>query len=123
MLADIQPSDGLFINCENNFISSEFVTTITAGISKRNKTYVMENAINTTGTNARTITTQYGKKGWSAMLDSDRDSLTCVQNSETYRIRKLTPRECFRLMGVSETEIDTIQAANLSDTPIFPCRE
>lgn len=26
-----------------------------------------------------------------------------------YRIRKLTPRECFRLMGVSESDIDKIQ--------------
>lgn len=31
-----------------------------------------------------------------------------------YRIRKLTPRECFRLMGVSEKNIDTIQAAGIS---------
>lgn len=92
--------------------------TITSGYNKRNLQFIMEKEtpINTTSDNARTITTQYGKKGWSAMLDSDRDSLTCVQNSETYRIRKLTPRECFRLMGVSESEIDTIQAANLSDT-------
>lgn len=27
-----------------------------------------------------------------------------------YRIRKLTPRECFRLMGVSDADIDKIQA-------------
>lgn len=32
------------------------------------------------------------------------------------RIRKFTPRECFRLMGVSETDIDKIQAAGISDT-------
>lgn len=30
------------------------------------------------------------------------------------RIRKLTPRECFRLMGVSEEDIDTIQSAGIS---------
>lgn len=33
-----------------------------------------------------------------------------------YRIRKLTPRECFRLMGVSEENIDTIQAAGISNS-------
>lgn len=32
----------------------------------------------------------------------------------TYRIRKLTERECFRLMGVSETDIDKIQASGVS---------
>ena len=31
------------------------------------------------------------------------------------RIRKFTPRECFRLMGVAETDIDKIQATGLSD--------
>ena len=32
------------------------------------------------------------------------------------RIRKLTPRECFRFMDVSETDIDKIQASNVSDS-------
>lgn len=31
-----------------------------------------------------------------------------------YRIRKLTPRECFRLMGVREKSIDLIQNARFS---------
>ena len=30
------------------------------------------------------------------------------------RIRKLTPRECFRLMGVDEKDIDTIQKSGIS---------
>lgn len=33
-----------------------------------------------------------------------------------YRIRKLTPRECFRLMGVSEDNIDKIQQAGISNS-------
>ena len=33
-----------------------------------------------------------------------------------FRIRKLTPRECFRLMDVSDKDIDTIQAAGISDS-------
>lgn len=32
------------------------------------------------------------------------------------RLRKLTPRECFRLMGVSEENIDKIQNAGISDS-------
>ena len=31
-----------------------------------------------------------------------------------FRIRKLTPRECFRLMDVSEDDIDKIQSAGIS---------
>lgn len=33
-----------------------------------------------------------------------------------YRIRKLTPRECFRLMGVTETDIDKIQQSGVSQS-------
>lgn len=33
-----------------------------------------------------------------------------------YRIRKLTPRECFRLMGMKDDDIDKIQAAGISNT-------
>ena len=34
----------------------------------------------------------------------------------SYRIRKLTPRECFRLMGMRDYDIDKIQAAGISNT-------
>ena len=30
--------------------------------------------------------------------------------AKIYRIRKFTPRECFRLMGVSDADVDKIQA-------------
>lgn len=33
-----------------------------------------------------------------------------------YRIRKLTPRECFRLMDVDDADIDKIQAAGISNS-------
>jgi len=33
-----------------------------------------------------------------------------------FRIRKLTPRECFRLMGVDDKDIDIMQAAPISNS-------
>lgn len=33
-----------------------------------------------------------------------------------YRIRKLTPRECFRLMGVPDEDITTMQASGIPDS-------
>ena len=33
-----------------------------------------------------------------------------------FKIRKLTPKECFRLMGLNDTDIEKIQATGLSDT-------
>lgn len=41
---------------------------------------------------------------------------TMVKETPKYRIRKLTPRECFRLMGVDDKDIDTIQAAGISNS-------
>jgi site-specific DNA-cytosine methylase len=33
-----------------------------------------------------------------------------------FRIRKLTPKECFRLMGVNDNDIDKMQASGLSNS-------
>lgn len=40
--------------------------------------------------------------------------------AKIYRIRKLTPRECFRLMGVSESDIDKIQAYPFHELLKYP---
>ena len=37
-------------------------------------------------------------------------------DGKKFRIRKLTPRECFRLMGVDDKDIDKIQASGLSNS-------
>ena len=42
--------------------------------------------------------------------------LPSIKESTSYRIRKLTPRECFRLMGVTETDIDKIQQSGISNS-------
>ena len=42
------------------------------------------------------------------------NSNTFVYND--FRIRKLTPRECFRLMGLKDDDIDKIQQAGISNT-------
>ena len=36
-----------------------------------------------------------------------------------YRVRKLTPRECFRLMGVSDADIDILMAAGISNSQLY----
>ena len=37
-------------------------------------------------------------------------------SSNDFRIRKLTPRECFRLMGMNDDDIDKIQQSGISNT-------
>ena len=43
-------------------------------------------------------------------------SENCVRN---YRIRKLTPKECWRLMGFSDSDFSKAKAAGLSDTQLY----
>lgn len=42
-----------------------------------------------------------------------------LRDMKRYRIRKLTPKECFRLMGVSDADIDKMQSAGISDTQLY----
>ena len=49
------------------------------------------------------------------------NTITTVQKDNyvvepSFRIRKLTPRECFRLMGMRDDDIDKIQQAGISNT-------
>lgn len=58
-----------------------------------------------------------------ALTTVQKDSLLLEKSADlteatvaNFRIRKLTPRECFRLMGVDDADIDKIQAAGISNT-------
>ena len=52
-----------------------------------------------------------------ALRATDYKAPHCVwEDSANYRIRKLTPKECFRLMGVSEADIDKIQSSGVSQS-------
>lgn len=80
----------------------------------------------------RTVKSQYYKNGYANLSRGDGYGATAVkvtnmadQNAielpselkgKKFRIRKLTPRECFRLMGVDDKDIDKIQAAGVSNS-------
>ena len=51
-----------------------------------------------------------------AANEKQRLELPAELRGKKFRIRKLTPRECFRLMGVDDKDIDTIQAAGISNS-------
>lgn len=39
--------------------------------------------------------------------------------AKIYRIRKLTPKECMRLMGVKDADTDKMKAAGISDSQMY----
>ena len=49
------------------------------------------------------ITTRYSAA-------NDKFIMERKENEQNYRVRKLTPKECFRLMGVADTDSDKIIA-------------
>lgn len=42
-----------------------------------------------------------------------------IEKEPRFRIRKLTPRECLRLMGLSDNDISKIQSTGLSDSSLY----
>ena len=65
--------------------------------------YDMSNRVYHENGIAPTLTAS-GESGAKKIIDGD------------FRIRKLTPRECFRLMGMRDDDIDKIQATGISNT-------
>lgn len=42
-----------------------------------------------------------------------------VDSNKKYRIRRLTPRECWRLMNFTDEQFDKAKIAGLSDTQLY----
>ena len=47
------------------------------------------------------------------------DIKTMYNSYNDYRIRKLTPRECYRLMGFSDEDFDKVKSVGMSDTQCY----
>lgn len=52
-------------------------------------------------------------------IDSGGDKRVIENNNVGYRIRKLTPRECWRLMGFSDEAFDKAEKAKISNTQLY----
>lgn len=48
-----------------------------------------------------------------------KDNLVAEPAQCDYRIRKLTPRECFRLMDFDDEDFDKVKAAGVSETQCY----
>lgn len=115
-------------------INGEVAVTLTTKPGQRNSdNYIKEpfvvvsrgrNIENPSDRTAGKLTEQrleINKTGCSNTLTSvQKDNYIVQQNSKNvngYRIRKLTPRECFRLMGVKDEQFDRLHG--LSDTQLY----
>ena len=81
----------LWIDTYNQLVS-DIAGTVHCGVDFRNNLYVSD------------------------MADQNTIELPSELKGKKFRIRKLTPRECFRLMGVDDKDIDKMQAAGISQS-------
>lgn len=56
---------------------------------------------------------------YSPTLRSERSGLKVVEPQTNYRIRKLTPRECWRLMGFTDIEFDCAKLSGVSNSRLY----
>lgn len=127
--------DKRFLDAYNQAISKEVSMTITARVNDGNKFIAEKIAIPQAtkqgyievepggvfdaaypeSTTRRGRVQEGGKIAPTLCTSNELNLYEGVKNGD-FRIRKLTPRECFRLMDVSEENIDKIQAAGISNT-------
>lgn len=88
-------------DCYNQSVYDDICCTITTSIYSGNNHFVVIPA----NDNENSKEKQTNKNNMEELKE---------QKECKYRIRKLTPRECFRLMDVDDKDIDKIQEAGIS---------
>ena len=87
------------------------VSNTLTGVQKDN--YVVEPLHTDKEGNALCISTRYAKESTKKLLGNDGSFANTIVRENSYRIRKLTERECFRLMDMPEHYIDRIQESGI----------
>lgn len=111
---------GQWIDLYNQATNPDVSGTVLTTIDSSNNYFVMEE-------DPKIVASRGRGDGWQQQLEERTDgitnTITGVQKDNmvhnNYRIRKLTPRECFRLMGVSEPDIDTLLSAGISNSQLY----
>ena len=122
-------NDTCYIDTCNKRIDEEKSETITTGVSFRNNTFLAiknntkkgyleatdGDGIDLSQPNSETRRGTVQKNKTQTLTTSGGNDRGVVEN---LRIRKLTPRECFRLMGVKDEDFDKVRV-NQSDSSLY----
>ena len=93
-------------------------------VGKARRTHIVEtNNLNMVGMldikGNESIRRVYEPKGLSPALTTMQGGNRQPKIVESFRIRKLTPTECFRLMGVKDSDIDKIKSTEISNSQMY----
>ena len=78
-------------------------------------------SVNLAVPNSQTRRGRVGKQMANTLDTGCQQGVVEKENNVHYRIRKLTPRECFRLMGVDDADIDKLMNASISNSQLYKC--
>lgn len=115
------PSDGTAGSLTEQRLEVNMQGTSNCLTSVQKDNLLLENNIQKVGqisSNGSQCGTVISDNGISANLVAGTHGYANSHIATQYRIRKLTPRECGRLMGVSDEDIDKMSAVN-SDTQLY----
>ena len=105
----------------NAFVgNADYCSTLTEAMGKGGGQIPMIRKIEPVNTTSdgicRTIKNQYHK---TSQANFKRSSFGATGVSDGFRIRKLTPKECFRLMGFDDFDVDLLIANGISNTQLY----
>ena len=117
---------GVWVDAYNQSVNTEIAGTITTRIDAANNTFVTVpeatkkgyaeaycgDSVNLSNINSKTRRGRVGKQIANTLVTGCQMGVVTL----ALQIRKLTPREIFRLMGVEDRDIDTIQGAGISNS-------
>ncbi|MEV2661801.1 DNA (cytosine-5-)-methyltransferase [Paenibacillus larvae] len=81
--------------------------------------YVLEKFTAIQKTHSTTTTVKYDETGTLQAARLDKIPQVVTESNPRYRIRKLTPRECWRLQGFTDDQFDKARSAGVSDSQLY----
>lgn len=106
---------------ENTFTEMEKAMITEDGNIKR---YLYSNIVDKFGENQMATLSYPNGYGHGTRVHNDSIALTTGQQpvvKKNLRIRKLTPKECIRLMGFEDEDYQALRDVSLSDSAIYHC--
>nr|WP_237089720.1 DNA (cytosine-5-)-methyltransferase [Paenibacillus larvae] len=104
--------------CKRVYSAESVAPTIPTGSSGNTMTKIADfTAIQKT--HSTTTTVKYDETGTLQAARLDKVPQVVTESTSRYRIRKLTPRECWRLQGFADEQFDKARSAGVSDSQLY----
>ncbi|MEV3704965.1 DNA (cytosine-5-)-methyltransferase [Paenibacillus larvae] len=104
--------------CKRVYSAESVAPTIPTGSSGNTTPKIAEFTV-IQRTHSTTTTVKYDETGTLQAARLDKVPQVVTESTPHYRIRKLTPRECWRLQGFADEQFDKARSAGVSDSQLY----